>query len=284
VLDLDVGEVQVRNPDGSKNVGGSALLSSCGVVSYSNTLYNNREAATIQMLDVDLQGLFDCVYSASILDGGKLLSDATDGGLVLFLSVDGTNSAAINNYGVRIKNGAELAATPLGAPAIQGLTVVTDQALYVQGDYNTLNKKPAAFIADSINVLSNNWNDANSTLALSSRPATSTSVWAAMLAGTDATGGAEGTDGQDNGDYNGGLENFARLHENWTGDTLTIQGSLVSLDEPIHVDGAWAYGGTQYTAPTRVLMFDEDLRDPALQPPLTPQFVYLRQELFVRQF
>lgn len=284
VLDLDVGEIQVRNQDGTKNVGASTLLAACGAVSASNSLYNNREAAMIQMLDVDLKGLFDCIHSASVLEGGKSLSDTTDGGLVLFLSVDGANSSGINNYGVRLTTGEELAATTLGAPAIQGLTVVTDQALYVQGDFNTVNKKPAAFLADSLNVLSNNWSDANSTLALSSRPATSTTIHAAMLAGTDTTGGVDGDGGQDAGNYSGGLENFARLHENWSGDALLIRGSLVSLSEPAHVDGAWAYGGTQYLPPTRALLFDEDLRDPALQPPLTPQFVYLRQELFVRQF
>ena len=161
---------------------------------------------------------------------------------------------------------------------------MTDQAIYVQGDYNAVNKKPAAFLADSLNVLSNNWNDTNSTGPLSGRTASDTTIYAAFLAGTDTTGGVEGPGGQDRDSYNGGLENYPRFHENWTGETLTYLGSFVSLNKPRHVDGAWAYGGAQYTAPRRNWGYDTDFNDAANLPPLSPRFVYLRQELFVRRF
>lgn len=45
-----------------------------------------------------------------------------------------------------------------GRAEIKGLTVATKQALYTQGDYNAdppTSKKPAALLADTINILSN---------------------------------------------------------------------------------------------------------------------------------
>jgi len=286
VLDLDASPpaITVREADGDVDVARSAVLAACGATGYSNTFYNNREATSVRMLEVDVRGLLDCVQAHTLMDSSRPLNDTTDGGLVWYLGVVGADAGSVNDYGVRVRNGAELASTIVGAPAIKGLTIVTDQALYVRGDYNATEKKPAAFLADSLNVLSGNWNDANDTLPVASRPATATTIQAAFLAGTDTTGGAEGSAGQDLAQYNGGLENFPRLHEDWTGRALNYVGSFVTLGRPLHVDGSWTYGGSQYLAPVRNWAFDDDFNDAALLPPLTPRFVYLRQELFVRQF
>ena len=75
-----------------------------------------------------------------------------------------------------------------------------------------------------------------------------------------------------------------RLHEDWTGVTLTYRGSFVSLDTPRYVDGARTYGAPYYKSPVRDWNFDLDFEDALLMPPLSPVFVYLRQELFVRRF
>jgi len=75
-----------------------------------------------------------------------------------------------------------------------------------------------------------------------------------------------------------------RLHEDWSGVTFTYVGSFVSLNNPRHVDGGWATGDPYYEPPTAAWSFDLDFEDPLLIPPLSPTFVYLRQELFVRQF
>jgi hypothetical protein len=167
---------------------------------------------------------------------------------------------------------------------IKGLTIVTDQAIYIEGNYNSTRKVPAAFLADSLNVLSNSWNDSNSQKNLNKRVASNTTINAAFLAGTDLTGGDDGVAGQSNGAYNGGLENYPRFHEKWSGRTLYYAGSFVSLNTPRHVDGAWVYGGMQYKAPGRAWNYDTDFNDAANLPPLTPRFVYLKQELFVRRF
>jgi len=281
VLDLDPSPaIQIRNADGSVNSAASSGLAACGATAHSTTLYNFREGAYIDMLDVDLGGLFDCVHNVALVTGG--LGDTSDGGLILYFGVDGPSSAVPNHYGVRLRNGGELASSVLGAPAIAGLTIVTDQALYIEGNYNSLNKIPAAVLADSLNVLSNNWSDANSATGLASRVATSTTIKAGFLAGTDTTGGIEGSAGQDLGQYSGGLENFARLHEDWSGVTLTYRGSFVSLNAPLHVDGA--FSSSSYGAPIRAFSYETDFDNPVNLPPLPPTFVYLKQEMFVRDF
>lgn len=301
--------VQVRDSNDTVNASASTTLNSCigyntngstisgsKAVNHSNTFYNNREALTIRMLEVDMRGLLQCLYSSSWFGSGKALNEDSEGGLVLYFTVKGPqSSAASNNYGVRIRNASQLRAISAGAPVPRGITIVSNQAVYVQGDYNATNRIPSAVLADSYNVLSQYWwnsstsgggpafRDSLSTAAVGSRPASDTTQNLAILSGTDTTGGVEGSGGWGGG-YNGGLENYPRLHENWTGRTYTYNGSFVSLNRPQHVDGAWVYGAPQYTAPVRTWNYDTSFNNAANLPPLTPRFVYLRQELFVRDF
>lgn len=247
-----------------------------------DNMYNNREAKYIRMLDIDMKALLNCIVQHNLLDAGKNLADTSEGGLVFHFTIKGPNSSTINNYGIRIQNANQLQSTITTAPVVQGMTCVSDQAIYTKGDYNKDNKIPAAIMGDSFNLLSSNWNDANSKI-WSSRIATNTTFNAALLAGTDTTGGIEGTGGQ-GGAYNGGLENYPRFHEQWSGKTLTYYGSFVSLNNTRHVTGTWIYGSPQYTAPNRNWHYDVSFNDAAKLPPLTPRFVYLRQELFVRKY
>jgi hypothetical protein len=91
--------------------------------------------------------------------------------------VAGTNMAT--NPAVRLVNGSRLPS--------QGLTVASQNPVYVQGDYNTVNKVPAAVMGDAITVLSNNWaangSDTKGSGATSTRPATPTTVNAAFALG-----------------------------------------------------------------------------------------------------
>jgi hypothetical protein len=290
------------------------------VVSTSNRFYNFREGKYIRMLNVDVQGLLNCAKQQNLLDSSRALSDTTEGGLVWFLTVDGPQSlidvysgdtdpsdgltpSGGNNYAVRLYNGGTLQSSVSGAPAIQGLSVVSDQAAYIQGEYNCGTwdsttstcsyKKPAAVMADSINVLSNNWkmDDSNT---LSTYPANMTScnqpgasntrINAAFLTGTDVTGRQEGSGGQGGGNatYNGGLENYPRFHENWGSIELRYRGSFVSLNKTRRVSGKWS--DQCYSAPGRNWNYDTDFNNAANLPPLSPRFVYLRQERFSRDY
>ncbi|WP_299406850.1 hypothetical protein [Acaryochloris sp. IP29b_bin.148] len=297
------------------------------VVSTSDTFYNYREkegssgteqGRYIRMLDINMEALFDCVQSESLM-GSTNLDDDTDGGLVWFFTVKGpdsntdvTASGSPNNYGVRMYNAGTLASTISGAPTIQGLTVVSDQAIYTRGDYNRFNKKPAAILGDTINVLSDAWkmDDSNGriynpltnipgpedstsfdVIVGALRQASSTTINAAFLAGIDISGGVN-QGGQDGGwsSSGGGWNNYPRFHETWSGATLTYRGSMVTLGSPRRVNGSFC--GSQsinsscniYTPPTRNWDYDTDYDNAANLPPLTPQAVYLEQELFQREF
>jgi hypothetical protein len=305
----------VENPDGSTNAAATAAIGSCADVSkiyghtdtpsnkalsVSNSVYNNREGKWITMVNVDVEKLMTCIHNQTSSLGFDI-SESSNNGLVWYfgfadtMSHAGNNCTApapdetapnncLNDYGVRLKDGAALGSNTSGSPLVQGLTVVTNQAAYIQGDYNvggtlggvTVPKKPAAVIADSMNILSNSWNDAHSGPG-NDPSASSTTVNAAFLSGTDVSGPPP------NGStYSGGLENYPRFHENWSGDTFTYRGSFVSLGLPMHVNGRWA--NQVYSPPMRDFNYDTDFNDVNNLPPLTPRFVYLKQLLFARKF
>jgi hypothetical protein len=245
--------------------------------------YNWREQSWMMLLNVNLRDLI----AWNTANGQPFFNtnDTTDGGLVIFLSVQGPASNGQNNYGVRVF-GSENIPLPggIGVSADPtGVTVVSDQAMYVIGDYNRgpvgagdLPKQPSALIGDSLNVMSSNYfhfpatiasrcadgcncnigggvmrrrNDCQSTQSLAdvNRDAGSTRVNAAFLSGVDETI----KDGGNNAAYNGGLENYPRFHEDWGGGaTLTYNGSFVSLGNPQHVNGLWCGTGGSSTSTT----------------------------------
>ena len=283
----NVTSTQVRKPDDTVDAAATATLLACpgnisGKAIGSTTIQNFRENKRIRLLDVDLRSTLECLRTNNWFGTGKLLNDNTEGGLVFHLTVRGPNSAAAANpYGVRIQNAQQIRATTNGAPVPLGFTVVSDQAAYIKGDFNSVNKIPAAVMADSLNLLSNAWNDANSAAGIGSRVASNTIYNSAFLAGTDTTGGVEGAGGT-GGYYNGGLENYPRMHENWSGKTMTYRGSFVSLGTAQHVNGRWT--AQSYNPPSRDWNYDVSFNNAANLPPITPRFVYLKQELFVRDF
>ncbi len=173
-----------------------------------------------------------------------------------------TDASAAQPNGIRLTNGAELAAP---------LTLVSENPVYVKGDFNTVNKKGASVIADAVNLLSNAWNDSKSAGSLP--VASDTTYNLAMV-----TGNVRTPDG--GGAYSGGFENLPRFHENWSGRTATIRGSFVNLYESSMATAPWRYGGDVYTAPARDWRFDQDLLDPGLLPPFTPSAVYVRRVLW----
>ena len=223
---------------------------------------------------------------------GMAAIDTTQEGIVIYSFIDSTiyPKAKTNKspYGFAIVRGQQLFA--LGKTNNNsdptGITIATDQAIYPQGDYNILNKQPASFLADSFNPLSNaclnedrginhgkgigcDIDGANGVRAVD------TEFNAAILSATDITQGSS---------YNGGLENYPRFQENWSGKTWKYRGSFISISTPLYVSGSWQYGGDIYTAPIRDWDYDEDFNDPRKLPPLTPQFVHLKQESFIRSF
>jgi hypothetical protein len=167
-----------------------------------------------------------------------------------------------------------------------GLTVASENPVYVQGNYNATTvataepNVPAAVIADAITLLSNNWNDGLSfevpTWA-TQRNATTTGYRFAAVAGKGVSfphcgancgnpGFLFGTDG--------GVGNFLRLLEDWNtaGISINYRGSLISLFTSRQAIGTFKFNTNVYDFGTRVFTFDDDFLTPSLLPPGTPMF------------
>jgi hypothetical protein len=228
-------------------------------------------------------------------------SDTSEGGFVFHATINATTypNASGNNspYGFVLIRARQLPGLATTTTTIDptGLTFVSDQAVYLQGDYNTLNWQPASILTDSLNVLSNACLNADRSIhKLSARNcntipdgadagtipdkinSTNTTVNAAFLSGTDITNSTL-TRG-----YNGGLENYPRFSENWGSATLTYKGSFVSTGTPLHVNGTWSE--QDYGVPARNWDYDTRFNSAQNLPPLAPRFVYLKQESFTRNY
>ncbi len=209
--------------------GDPVSLASCtpGTVS-TQSFYDKREEATMTVTEVNIGALEAC---------GKMPANG-----LLYVSREGTHQ------GVRLANGALL--------PDQGLTVVSENPVYIQGDYNTVNKKPAAVMGDAITVLSNNWglnnSDTKGNQVTSNRPATATTVNAAFALGPSA----ESVEGQGNGQ----LENVIRFLENWTGKNFNYNGSIIALWHSQQATGDWRCCGNSgnhyYEPPNRNWAYD----------------------------
>lgn len=177
----------------------------------------------------------------------------------------------------------------LQLPSSAGFTVASQFPMYVKGNYNvqtpagscanqngTTNALaytyPAALMADSITVLSGSWNDGTTSIQTGGGPsAATTTVNAAMLEGIVQTDPTKTGNLGMNGDYSGGVENFLRLLENWSGSSLYYNGSIVVLFYSQYATNAWRQTGHYYTAATRHWAFDLNYQQAAKLPPLTPQ-------------
>ncbi len=242
-----------------------------------NAFYDGREDLRPDLLEINVSALRTWVNAAPA-------NRRVD---IMFVHLSGKNAG--NNTrdypAVRLINGSRL---PDSWSAVEagGLSMATSAPLYVRGDYNTLNWKPAAFFADAITFQSNAWNDANQA-NYAHRAPTTTTVNAAIAAGHTATTCDWARAGCPLPVYGGGLENFPRFLENWNGVTFRYVGSLVSLFESAHSTGLWGNNinpgfsnGPYYAAPTRDWSFDIRFRDPRLLPPGTPRVGTVIQTAF----
>jgi hypothetical protein len=173
-----------------------------------------------------------------------------------------------------------------------GLTVTSENPVYIQGDWNATTGGADPFaaphvatsvVADAVTLLSGSWNDTNSfkfPYTASGRPRQDASYRLAIISGkgpifqrpTNGEGTTFGTDG--------GVHSFLRFLEG-TGGAVNYRGSMATLYyhrqaiSPFKccgVAGNGTIGGIVYDVPTRVYSFDLDFLDPALLPPLTPLF------------
>jgi hypothetical protein len=189
-----------------------------------------------------------------------------------------TNYSYVTNWtqfaipGIVLTNGAVLPPN--------GLSIATPDPAYIVGNWNvstnqntglslatsnTLNTLPSAVYADAITVLSPSWNPANNQTSNYKNASTDT-VNAAFLTGNVPSNGTY---------YSGGVENFPRLLENWSGQTLYYNGSMVEMFPSQIANAPWPETGVVYNPPTRNWTFDQNFNNPEDLPPLTPKVIYL---------
>ena len=255
--------------------------------SAGNDFTDARQGGPINVNTVDLSKLVTPLNSYGAYNGVVYVTDVTN----LITKSDGTaaGNAKLGQMGdsdaIRFKNG--------GILPDKGLTLVSDGAVYVQGDYNTgtsyiagvtnpltlpnsdlLNdptqytyngyiQKPAAVIGDAVMVLSNSWVDANSNQQSNQktgvRVASDTTMNAAIVTGQVLT------DTNNNNKGSGGAHNLPRFLEDWSGQTFTYYGSMCELYASQHFTAPWTADTSVYSAPNRAWYFD--VRFLTKQPP-----------------
>jgi hypothetical protein len=253
-------------------------------ITTNQSIVNNREGgASVKVATLDISQILNAsgtaYKSASFTNPVVYIYDSSatthplkaDGTVDLTVNrkSDGTTSALPAARGIRLKNGGKI------PPA--GLTVASNNPIYIQGDFNTggnppsnsgnaadavtpqvagYTRAPVSILADAITVLSNSWND---NLAGTAPNASNTTVNAAIVSGIVPTAPVGG-----DGSYSGGAENFPRFLENWSGKTFTYYGSMVELYKSQQATGKWTNSPTVYSPPTRQWYFDNNFK---IKPP-----------------
>jgi hypothetical protein len=209
---------------------------------------------------------------------------------------------------VRLTNGATIpgiydTVNPLNT---KGFTVASENAIYVKGNYNATGISsvgtptpstqyipqntslhiPASVVGDAVMILSNAWTDSRSfryPFSLSNRAASETHVRFAMIAG-DTMSSYEASPNQGGGDprLGGGVHNFKRFLETWSGVRLNYAGSLINMYNSRQNNGPFKCCSKIYSPPTRNWTFDTSFLDAARLPPGTPFFQFIQLTGFQR--
>jgi hypothetical protein len=207
-------------------------------------------------------------------DAGDNLSPYVENAAITPL-VAQSNPARFFRRALKLVNGR------LGNIIAPGLTVASENPVYVQGDYNANggfgNPHVACSIAgDAITLLSNAWNDRTDWLNPhndAARTATNTYYRFAALTGKPrmfpwpSAGSPPVNFGSD-----GGTHNFLRFLESWNGRTAFYWGAMASLYYSRQAVGTFKDIANVYEPPTRSYAFDTDFLNPLLLPPRTPMF------------
>ncbi len=196
---------------------------------------------------------------------------------------------------LKVVNGKYTTATGVKLPrnGSQGLSIVAENPLYLQGDYNAPNAAgtdfgatpgtdhvSAAVIADAVTLLSNSFNDIGSFIAPhdvtnANRAASTTWYRVAVISGKGLNFSRPTSNtANDHLDFgtDGGAHNFLRYIEDWGGQTLNYRGSIVSFYLNRQAVGTYKCCDVVYSPPSRGYKFDTDFLTPNLLPPRTPMF------------
>ncbi len=289
----------ITNKNGNSN-DAKAARAIQGALTTGATIVDKREGATtgngnvrLATLDVGaIESAMDSSSNSTKFTISKTITGSSQvvNNLLYIVDTSASANGITTKRGIRLTNGGKL---PDG-----GLTIVSGNPVYIQGDYNTgsvasavpgatptvqppantgdptkptvngYDRQPAAVVADAVNVLSNSWKDS----AAGTKPvAAPTTVNAAIVSGNVPTG---------NGYYSGGVENFPRFLENWTNKNFTYYGSMIQLYQSQQAIGRWG-ASSVYDAPNRAWYFDTNFVNTP-PPGLLASFNYRRSRWYVQ--
>jgi hypothetical protein len=267
------------------NASPTSLSTNLPFLSLNNLTYDQREQKTNLFTQIDVGML--ATWAATNAAVQNVLPAANGQYPTILYVADRRNANANQLPSVRLMDGAQL-------PANNniGFTVATMNPLYVWGNYNvqtagsaanasagstnTSATVPAALMSDSLTVLSPDWTDDqgyqtynNSSSAFD---ATTMTINAAIVTGTVASTGTSATN------FSGGVHNLPRLLENWSGQSLWLNTSILRLWSSEYATNQFRnpYGFTPapvnpyYNPPTRHYAFDLNYLNPADVPPGIP--------------
>ena len=286
------------------------------------------------MLDPGEDVLNDGAYKDTLQKDTAELPDPAGGANWALVSTRRTRAEAVqswtnpSNYfrrAVRIFNAENLQVTGAAGKLsdTKGLTVSTENMIYLWGSYNTtgiaaapaadtatLNdggylgpQVPSSIVADAIFPLSKTWSDSMSSInpeggggatirrADANLPGLGqeTSVRAAIVAGNNlsAMAGVPDAINAEESRLNGGMHNFPRFLENWGSPQRrwNYVGSICPLYHSTQALGPYStVNATIYSPPIRNWAFDTSFRDPSRLPPGTPLFQYIEATGFRQVF
>lgn len=227
-----------------------------------------REGKTVDTTDIDLYAL-EKWFQEYLLDPANSGGSLGEAGFLVYASrspdASFTNSTDPMQAIRLMKN--NLLSTP---KLINKTTFASDNPIYIDGDFNTVNTQGAAIIGDAINLLSKNWDDSKT--CSGGLPSagivgnTGSKVRASLFSGYTPTTSQGGT-------YGGGVHNFMRYHERWTGINSDFKGAMIGLWVSQQATGNWCQtsgGANCYEPPERLYGWDTNFADPDYWPPFIP--------------
>jgi hypothetical protein len=294
-VELDVGNL-TRWLSGTLGVSGASALHDNGYLVYVSDRRTNNDLVLVEtgeygyedFVNTGVSGIPNGIHEPGedvnangALDTYGMTPMAGAGGPPLdpTATVTGTvpNAVARTNPAIFFRRALKLVNGGLGNLPVDGLTVTSENPVYVEGHYNANASGfqdphvSAAVIADAVTLLSTAWNDWNS-LDGPHDPADAAPTYyrLAVATGTSLTypqpSGTPihfGTDGS--------LENLMRLLENWTGDTLFYRGALAPLWTSRQARGSYKCCTNVFLPPTTLAFeHDTDFLNMSLLPPATP--------------
>ncbi|HEV2691510.1 MAG TPA: hypothetical protein VG347_01300 [Verrucomicrobiae bacterium] len=267
------------------NASPASLLTNLPFLSLTNLSYDQRETKTNLFTQIDI-GSFATWSANNAAVQAKLPSVNGLYPTILYVA-DRRNVNAKQLPSVRLVNGAQL-------PANNniGFSVVTQNPLYIFGNYNvqtasssanasagstnTTYTVPAALMSDSLTILSPNWTDNQGYLTYDNSSsmfdAATMTINAAIVTGTMPSTGTSGTT------FSGGVHNLPRLLEDWSGQTLWLNTSILRLWDSNMATNQFrnpqgfnpAPVNPYYNPPTRKYSFDLNFLNAAKVPPGMP--------------